>query len=43
LAHFRVKSLQTGAFEFCVTDAVKDGYTYDPSQNGETCDTWAVP
>jgi hypothetical protein len=43
LARFRVKTLQVGEFEMCVTDVALDGYTYDPSQNGETCDTLTVP
>ncbi len=28
-----------GTWEVCVTDVVRDGYTYDPDQNQETCDT----
>jgi hypothetical protein len=43
LARFRVRSRDTGEFEMCVTDVALDGYVYDPSQNGETCDTITVP
>lgn len=32
-----------GTFTFCVTDANKSGYTYDPTQNVETCDSVTVP
>jgi hypothetical protein len=32
-----------GAWEFCVTDVVKDGWTYDPDVNVETCDSIIVP
>jgi hypothetical protein len=28
-----------GTFTFCVTDLTKLGYTYDPTQNFETCDS----
>jgi len=40
---FRAKSTQTGTYQFCVTDVSKTGYTYDPAQNGETCDSITVP
>ena len=43
LARYRVKSAQSGTFEICVTDVVKAGYVYDPSQNSQTCDTIDVP
>lgn len=43
VARFRLRARQTGTFEYCVTDVVKAGYTYDPSQNGETCETIVVP
>ena len=32
-----------GTFTFCVTDVTKTGYTYDPTQNVETCDSIIVP
>ncbi len=43
LTRFRTKSLQSGLYGFCVTDVLKVGYVYDPSQNGETCDELNVP
>lgn len=43
VAKFNWVSQQTGIYEFCVTDVVKSGFVYDPAQNGETCDTIAVP
>jgi hypothetical protein len=43
VARFRVTTLQTGVYQFCVADVVKAGFVYDPSQNGETCDTITVP
>ncbi len=43
IARYRVKSIRTGLYGFCVTDVVKAGYVYDPSQNGETCDELSVP
>ncbi len=32
-----------GGYQICVTDVAKSGYTYDPNQNVETCDTITVP
>lgn len=43
VVRFRVRSRDTGAFELCVTDVTAAGYLYDPSQNGETCDTLTLP
>jgi hypothetical protein len=43
VARYRLRSRDTGTFGFCVTDVTKDGYLYDPSQNGETCDTLTIP
>jgi hypothetical protein len=43
LALFRVRSLESGTFEICVTDITVAGYTYDPSQNNQTCGTLNVP
>jgi hypothetical protein len=40
---FRLKALQTGTCEVCVTDVEKDGYLYDPDQNFQTCETVALP
>jgi hypothetical protein len=34
---------RSGTWTLCVTDIFKDGYTYDPSQNVETCDTIVIP
>lgn len=38
-----VKTSLHGTFTFCVSDVTKAGYTYDPSQNVETCDSIVVP
>ena len=38
-----LKTSLHGSFTFCVTDVTKAGYTYDPSQNVETCDSVVVP
>ena len=43
IARFRLTSRLTGVYEFCVSDVVKDGFVYDPSMNGETCDVITVP
>jgi hypothetical protein len=43
VARFRLKSTQTGTFQFCVTDVTKAGFVYDPDQNGETCDSVTIP
>jgi hypothetical protein len=43
LARFRINSRQTGTHQLCVTGASKDGYTYDPDQNWQTCKTVQVP
>ena len=32
-----------GTFNFCVTDVVASGYTYDESMNNETCDSITAP
>jgi hypothetical protein len=42
-AAFKVNGYQTGTFQLCVTNVVLAGFTYDPNQNVETCDTIAVP
>jgi len=39
----RLKSRQTGEYQFCVTNVGLSAYTYDPDQNVETCDTLALP
>lgn len=40
----KVRAADTGdTFEFCVTGIVKEGYTYTPSSNVETCGTVTVP
>jgi hypothetical protein len=41
-ARFTVSSTQTGVYEICVTDVVKEGWLYDPEQNVRTCDTLMV-
>jgi len=43
VAQLRTKSMLTGAYQLCVTDITKPGWLYDPDQNGETCDSLAVP
>ncbi len=43
VAKFRVNNTQHGEYELCVTDVVAAGYTYDPGQNVETCETVVVP
>ncbi len=43
IALFRILSNQSGVHQLCVTDVTKSGYLYDPSQNGETCDTINIP
>jgi hypothetical protein len=40
---FTITSTQYGPCQFCVTDVVKVGYVYDPSGNGDTCQTLPVP
>jgi hypothetical protein len=37
------KSDVGGLWQVCVTDVVKEGWVYDPSQNVETCDSIIVP
>jgi len=34
---------KSGIWQLCVTDIVKDGYTYDPSQNVKTCAMIKIP
>jgi len=43
MAQFKIPTRQTGVLQLCVTNVAKDGYAYDPGQNGETCDTITVP
>lgn len=35
--------LPLGTYDFCVTNVVKEGWTYNPSENKETCDSWTKP
>ena len=35
--------LLSGTYKFCVTNIVKEGWTYNPSENKETCDSWTKP
>ena len=41
-AKFQVESTLTGAYQVCVTDVTKAGWTYDPGQNVESCDSLTV-
>jgi hypothetical protein len=43
LAAFAMLSRQTGEHQICVTGLAKAGFTYEPDQNGETCDTLILP
>jgi hypothetical protein len=43
VARFRLKSGETGIHQLCVTGISKVGWSYDPGQNVETCDTVTVP
>jgi carboxypeptidase T len=43
VAILKTVSALTGPFQICVTDVVKSGYTYDPSQNVITCKTITIP
>jgi hypothetical protein len=43
LALLKLKGLQTGTYELCVTDIAKSGYTYDPDQNRITCKDLVIP
>jgi hypothetical protein len=38
-----LKSTLHGTFTFCVTNVTATGYTYDATQNTETCDSIVVP
>jgi hypothetical protein len=38
-----LKSALHGSFTFCVTNITASGYTYDATQNSETCDSVVVP
>jgi len=40
---FKLQTRLVGTFQLCVTGVVRDGYTYDPLQNVETCHSLAVP
>lgn len=43
LAAFKLAAVQAGTYELCVTGVAKEGMRYDPSGNGETCDTLVLP
>jgi len=43
MARPTLKSALHGAFTFCVTNVTATGYTYDATQNTETCDSVVVP
>lgn len=44
IAKFRLKNLQAGEYEFCVTDLVEPGYSYDPGANQDgPCKMVTVP
>jgi subtilisin family serine protease len=42
VATFSVTS-KAGAYQICVTDVVKSGWTYDPNQNVKTCENITAP
>jgi len=42
IASFNVLA-KSGTWKLCVTNILKDGYTYDPSQNVKTCTTLKIP
>ena len=42
-AMFLAASKMGGTWQVCVTDIVKAGFTYDPNQNSETCDSIVYP
>jgi hypothetical protein len=42
IASFSVTS-KAGAYQICVTNVTKSGWTYDPNQNVETCDSITAP
>ncbi len=41
-ARFALKPTRPGVYEICVEDVRKDGWTYDPAQNRETCETLRI-
>jgi hypothetical protein len=43
IARPALKSAFHGTFTFCVTDITATGYTYDATQNSESCDSVVVP
>lgn len=43
LSSDKVSKSASGTFEFCVTDVTLTGYTYDPADNSETCDSVTTP
>jgi hypothetical protein len=40
---FMIHGSEPGAYEVCVTDAVKAGWTYAPARNAETCKVLILP
>jgi hypothetical protein len=42
-AIFRIRSLQTGRYQICITDVARDGWQYDPWLNRETFESLIVP
>jgi len=36
-------ALPSGTYEFCVANVVKEGWTYNSSENKETCESWTEP
>lgn len=42
-ARFGMRRQQTGVYQICVIGVGKPGYTYDPAQNLETCESLTVP
>ena len=44
IANFESSKIKSsGTFNFCVTDVVASGYTYDDTMNVETCDSITAP
>ena len=43
MARPMLKSTLHGTFTFCVTNIAATGYTYDATQNTESCDSIVVP
>jgi hypothetical protein len=42
-AKFWIRSKQAGLWQVCVLDVTREGFTYDPSQNEEICNSIVYP